>query len=289
VTRGGKAARALARRMLPELAAHGTLEARPISGGLNQRTFLVAAGERRYVLRLPTAGASGLLDVAAEARVTSAAARAGIAPAVAAYDEESQALMTVYRDARPWDGSAARRPANIERAAALLRRLHAVEARVPTFAAAAIAQSYLAETLTVARARFGERADRWSRELSAAAARYDARSATALCHNDLVAANVLDDGALCLVDFEYAVRGAPILDLASLAAMNGFGASEQQTLLAGYFAGTAPAYSAAELADAVRMVRLMAFFWALLLEQRAPDAAPYARLAARIGEELQQV
>jgi predicted DNA-binding ribbon-helix-helix protein len=42
----------------------------------------------------------------------------------------------------------------------------------------------------------------------------------------------------------------------------------------------------AELERAVRMVRLMSFFWARLGAQRAADAAPYARLAAELAELL---
>ena len=65
-----------------------------------------------------------------------------------------------------------------------------------------------------------ERAAEWGDELLTLARRYDARYApTAFCHNDLVAANVLDDGQLALVDFEYAVRADPLLDLANAAGM----------------------------------------------------------------------
>jgi thiamine kinase-like enzyme len=100
-----------------------------------------------------------------------------------------------------------------------------------------------------------------------------------VCHNDLVAANVLEAGDLMLVDFEYAARAAPILDLASLAAMNDFTDHERNELLRAYYRTPNAPVSPAELADVVRMVRLMAFFWARALPKdlRAQNA-PYLSL-----------
>jgi thiamine kinase-like enzyme len=97
---------------------------------------------------------------------------------------------------------------------------------------------------------------------------------SAVCHNDLVAANVLEARDLLLVDFEYAARAAPILDLASLAAMNDFTDDDRRKLLHAYYASSNAPVSPAELADVVRMVRLMAFFWARALpeELRAQNA-----------------
>jgi thiamine kinase-like enzyme len=71
-----------------------------------------------------------------------------------------------------------------------------------------------------------------------------------------------------LVDFEYAARAAPILDLASLAAMNDFTGDDQRALLRAYYAGSNVPVSPADLADVVRMVRLMAFFWARALPEK---------------------
>ncbi len=94
------------------------------------------------------------------------------------------------------------------------------------------------------RARFDVRARKWADELLGLARHYDsAYLPSALCHNDLVAANVLDDGDLVLVDFEYAVRAAPALDLAGLAGMNDYGENECRELLAAYYAGGPPRVS----------------------------------------------
>ena len=107
-----------------------------------------------------------------------------------------------------------------------------------------------------------------------------------LCHNDLVAANVLDDGDLVLVDFEYAVRSAPVLDLAGLAGLNDYGERACRELLDAYH-GEGPAQiSLAELQEIVRMVRLVAYFWARLGELRVADSASYSELAAELELKL---
>jgi thiamine kinase-like enzyme len=217
------------------------------------------------------------------------ACAAGLAPAVVGVDSGAGILLTEYRaGARSWTAADARRPANIRRAAELLRALHALEVDAPVFNAERIAQSYLG-ALAAAEALgrpLGARARVWAAELLELARGYDAsRPANALCHNDLVAANVLDDGDLALVDFEYAVRAAPLLDLASLAAMNDFGADERGELLAVY-ARAAPSIGAAQLEQTVRMVRLIAFFWARLAELRVAEPDRYGRLAVELGERL---
>src|SRR5690606_39534213 len=83
-----------------------------------------------------------------------------------------------------------------------------------------------------------------------------------LCHNDLVASNVLDDGDLKLVDFEYAVTAAPVLDLAGIAALNDFD-DDGWRLAEAYYEGMRVPFSWGELRKVVRLVRLIAYFWAL--------------------------
>jgi thiamine kinase-like enzyme len=283
----GESARAALERVLgADIARRATL--RELEGGVKKRSYLVSAGDRQWVLRLPAPGADALLDLDTEARVMRAAAAAGLAPEVIAVDAAAGILLTDYRSsARAWTSSDSREPRNIERAAALLRKLHALEAHVPAFAAESIARGYVAELSAgayVGRTRFDAREQAWVDELLEHARRYDATySPTALCHNDLVAANVLDDGRLALVDFEYAVRSAPVLDLASLAAMNGYGAHERRELLATY---GSVGISEPELERIVRFVRLIGFFWARLGELRSGGASAYQEIAAEIGAHL---
>jgi thiamine kinase-like enzyme len=276
------AIRAALARALPEAAA-GALTYRPLAGGLNTRSFHVTAGGCDVVVRLPLGGAPPLLDLATEAAVMRAAAAAGAAPRVVDADPASGVLVTEFlAGAAAWTAVAAREPRNVARLAELLRRLHATPAAAPRFAAGAIAARYVA-----AAAAATAEDPRWGAELVRRARDFDARhTGDALCHNDLFAANVLDDGGLVLVDFEYAVRAAPLLDLASFAAMNDTSAELRRTLLTQYYRGAVPPGAEAELDGAVRMVRLMGYFWSLLGLAGAVDTQPYAELAASLAQML---
>jgi thiamine kinase-like enzyme len=99
---------------------------------------------------------------------------------------------------------------------------------------------------------------------------------------------VLDDGALALVDFEYAVRGTPLLDLASFAAMNGLAIDERHALLAAYLTRAPEAAELAELAALMRLVRLMAWFWALLGATQTAGASAYAPYVASLAADLER-
>ena len=259
----------------------------PLAGGTHRRSWLVTfADGRRAVLRTPVGRSNALLDLATETRAMDAAARAGVAPRVLAADAASGALLTDYRDGAPWTPAQAREPSNLERLAALLRTLHALPIELPVFAAERIAARYLAALPSYVRE---PSAAEWGDELLTLTRRYDVRYApTAFCHNDLAAANVLDDGRLALVDFEYAVRADPLLDVANAAVMNGLGVEEQRALLTAYRRAVPATAELEELAWLVRMVRLMAWFWALLGEASADDASLYATYVAELGERLRQ-
>ena len=170
------------------------------------------------------------------------------------------------------------------RLTALLRVLHALPTELPAFAAERIATRYLGALPRDVRE---PSAAQWGDELLLLARRYDERYApTAFCHNDLAPANVLDDGELALVDFEYAVRADPLLDLANLAGMNGFDTAEQRTLLAAYRGGEPTTAELEELRWLVRMVQLMAWFWALLGATGTDDESLYEQYVAEFGAQL---
>ena len=59
-------------------------------------------------------------------------------------------------------------------------------------------------------------------------------------HNDLLAANFIDDGRrLWLVDWDYAGFNSPLFDLGGLASNNGFSAAEEAAMLDAYFGAPA--------------------------------------------------
>jgi len=283
-----KTIRAALRRIWPDASTVDQAQIRTLGGGLNERSYLIVAGERRHVLRLPVASSVAWLDVATEARAMRAAASADLAPAVIAVDAEAGLLLTDYRTTL-WAPELVRQPAVVAMIVRLLRTLHRLDVDLPVYSIQGFTSSYLAALAgRSVRALMAEEG-RWAVELTQLGRDFDAsHPPTAFCHNDLGAANILIDGAAArLIDFEYAGRGAPLLDLASLAGMNDFTDAQRRLLLEEYY-GTAPAPSLRELDNAIRMVRLLAYFWGRVAEQRLAEAHAHTKLADSIGATLRQ-
>ena len=63
--------------------------------------------------------------------------------------------------------------------------------------------------------------------------------------------------------------------------MNAFGADERSILLDAYLDRAAGSGDAAELGTTMRLLRLLAYFWALALARETGDAASYAEFTDR--------
>jgi Ser/Thr protein kinase RdoA (MazF antagonist) len=255
---------------------------RVLDGGLSNRVYAVTTTVGVFAVKLREAGPGVVLSLQEEADLTGRAAAAGLAPEVVGTDGRYDALVTVYRaDARPWTRAVAREDENLRRAADLLRALHAVpDGSLREFRCLDCALRYID-------AAGGPGADGTEQASLAAefvqlAEDYEAtHPPSVLCHNDLIADNILDDGGLVLVDFEYAMRAAPILDLASFAAMNRLGAAERRALLVAYYADAGVPPTGAEFAKVVRLLHLMAYFWARAAAREAAEPARFAEFGGR--------
>ncbi|HEY3516814.1 MAG TPA: phosphotransferase [Gammaproteobacteria bacterium] len=281
--------RAALRRVWPDLSGVENVQLRALGGGFNARSYLAVGGGRRHVLRLPVAGSMAWLDLATEARAMSVAASADLAPAVIAVDVEAELLLTDYR-MMLWTPELVQRSTSIAMIARLLRHLHRLRVDLPVYSIDHFTTTYLAALAKSAALVPSAEEKRWADELRRLGRHFDTSyEPTAFCHNDLVAANILIDGAAArLIDFEYAGRGTPLLDLASLAAMNDFAEAQKRQLLGEYYRTAAAAPTLRDLDNAVRMVRLLAYFWGRVAEQRLAEAHAHSELAASIGATLRQ-
>jgi thiamine kinase-like enzyme len=226
----------------------------PLVGGITNRNYRLRWAGRDCVLRLPGKQTALLgIDRVAERDATRAAA--GIAPDVVAFSAELECLVTGFIEGRPVDAAELRGPLLGEVAAAL-RSVHAGPPLAHTFSPWDRVDAYRLTAL------------RHSMPLPIGYDEVDAaadRIAGALgerpvvpCHNDLLTANFLHDGArLRILDWEYAGMGDPYFDLANLAANNGFSDDDEARLLAAYHGAPARPDQLA----ALRLLRLMAAFW----------------------------
>jgi thiamine kinase-like enzyme len=214
---------------------HGPLEIGPLPGGITNYNFVVRAGGEAYVARL--SGELPLLGIDRRSELVchQAATARGVAPEVVYH--ESGLLVTSFVAGRTLDAAGVREPGTIARLGSLFRRLHegwdTLTGEILYFCPFQTIRTYARSA-----ARLGAVGPDDLAVMVDDSSRLSRRIAPfrpVLCHNDMMPANLIDDGGtLWLVDWEYGGVGHPLFDLANAAANAGFSASQDLALLAAY-------------------------------------------------------
>lgn len=212
----------------------GALEGEPVplTGGITNRNFRVLLGGEPYVVRVHGARTDMLgIDREAERAANEAAARLGIAPAVATHGKGF--LVTDYVACRALDAAGV-----VERAEEVARVLRAFHESGVTLPARFDVSSLLEEYGAAVRERGGTLPESYARAQRAAAQIADALGEVRArpCHNDLLAGNVIGahDGRVLLVDWEYAGMGDARFDLGNVSVNNDFDRDTDERLLRAY-------------------------------------------------------
>lgn len=216
----------------------GRVDPVPLLGGITNKNFVVCDRGRKYVVR--TGGDILVHGVvrANELAATRAAHAAGISPAV--LHAEPGILVIDFIEGRTFTPEDVRNPANLSRLVDLIRRCHrdvALHLRgpAPMFWPFHVVRDY-GHTLREG----GSRHVPLLPDLLARAGRLEAALGpidVVFGHNDLLAANILDDGdKLWLLDWEYAGFNSPLFDLGGLASNSEMPADMADALVAAYFA-----------------------------------------------------
>ena len=211
-------------------------EPQRILGGLTNENWLVRTTDKTVVIRIGNPHSADLqIDRQSEIAVLAATAREGLSAQLLFALPEQHVIVTEHLPGRVWGPRDARQPDNIERLALLLRRLHSLPPPVgaQTVNLRAVVCGYwntlMARGLS-ARAGSAELRDRVRNLVTALAS--DAQ--VCLCHNDIHHLNVIDDGELRLVDWEYSGIGDPHFDLASVCCYHAFSDTARASLLRAY-------------------------------------------------------
>jgi thiamine kinase-like enzyme len=223
-------AAAAVERLWPDRGAHFT----PLEGGITNHNFRVEVRGDSFVLRMGGAK-TGLLgiDRDVEYQASLRAAEVGLGPEVAGFIKDEGWLVTRFIDGHPISVEEMRRPETIRRVAAALHRFHDAAPIPGRFDAHEVVEEYRREALD----RGVEIPDAYgaAHEMSERIRRARGPQQLVPCHNDLLNANFLDDGAIRIVDWEYAGMGDRFFDLANLSVNHEFGPGEDEVLLAAYF------------------------------------------------------
>jgi thiamine kinase-like enzyme len=228
---------------VPELASR-SLSLVALSGGITNRNFLVSTPDgTRLVVRL-AGNDTHLLGISREVEhaATVAAAGVGVGPEVVAYLRPEGYLVTRFIEGRPITAAEMRTPDRLRAVGATLRRIHDGPAIPGLFVPFRIVEAYRALALSR-----GVRIPTEYELAQAIARRIELACLTAPvelrpCHNDLLNANFIDDGArIRIVDWEYAGMGDPSFDLGNFSANHELEQEHDAALLEAYAGEVRPA------------------------------------------------
>ncbi|MGI9303731.1 MAG: phosphotransferase [Gammaproteobacteria bacterium] len=211
------------------------VDPQPLTGGITNANFVVEDRGQKFFVRIgddiPVHGVMRFNELAA----SRAAAAADVSPDVV--HAEPGALVLRFVDGQTFGPEQVRD--NVQRVLPLLKRCHddiPQHLRGPalTFWVFQVTRDY-ASTLRADNSRMTPELPRL---LDIAGALEDAVGSIRLVfgHNDLLAANFIDDGErLWLVDWDYAGFNSPLFDLGGLASNNEFSREQEDWLLENYF------------------------------------------------------
>ena len=238
----------------------GDIAPEPLGGGITNVNFTVDDAGERYVVRIgediPVHGVYRVNELAS----ARAAHAAGISPEIV--HAEPGALVMRWVDGRTLDPADVRDPARLERILENVHRCHRgipphYRGITPIFWVFQVVRDY-ARTLREEGSRMAGRLD----DLLARAERLESVVGPVeivFGHNDLIAANLIDDGdRIWLIDWEYAGFNSPLFDLGGLASNNELDDGLERWMIERYF-GSSP--------DAARLASYCAMKCASLLRE----------------------
>jgi thiamine kinase-like enzyme len=215
----------------------GPVDPFPLAGGITNQNFMVEDRGRRYVVRVGNDILVHGVVRANELAASRAAHLAGLSPGVV--HAEPGVLVLDFVEGRTLAPEDVRNPANLARLVDMVRRCHR---DVPQYLRGPAAMFWVfhvvrdyAHTLREGNSPHVP----LLQDLLARAARLEATVGpieVVFGHNDLLAANFIDDGhRLWLVDWEYAGFNSPLFDLGGMASNSELSPEQAEQALSLYF------------------------------------------------------
>jgi thiamine kinase-like enzyme len=227
---------------LPLLRAHPR-QLSLLTGGLTNRNYRVRTDDHReYVARFSSVKSALLaIDREAEFHNSRLAAAVGVGPEVVHFAPEMGVLVVQWIEGRTFDDVALDNEDQLARVANTCRRLHGAPRFVGDFDMFEVQRRYLAIVqefgfrLPEDYLSFAPQVRRIEKALRASS------TGTVPCHNDLLAANIMDDGErLWFIDYEYSGNNDACFELGNIWSEAALPPDRLEHLVRCYFGAPSP-------------------------------------------------
>ena len=214
-----------------------TIQIEPLGGGMTNLNFKVTDSGQQYVVRLGEDDPVHLISRSNEIASSKAAFEAGVSPELV-YDEPG-VMVVRFIEGEVFQEADIRDDNNLSRIIELLIRFHI---QIPKYFRQIPVMFWVFQVLRHYQGLLKEGNSRYAKrlnELDAIAASLEkevGKIKIVFGHNDLLAANFIDDGEkIWLIDFDYAGFNSPLFDLSNLASNNALSVDQEITMLESYF------------------------------------------------------
>jgi thiamine kinase-like enzyme len=214
----------------------------PLEGGLTNRIYRVDVGDESFVVRIPGEQTALLgIDRGNELHNSRAAAEAGVSPRVVLHLADFEIMVIDHLHAETMTVPAMQRPGMPTRTARLLRQLHAGPPFLHDFHMPTLIRGYR-RIVREQGMRIPDDYPGYFPQVERIEAALGRRPISAVpCHNDLLAANIMDDGQrLWLIDFEYSGNNDPTFELGNVCQELEYDDPRIEEMCAAYFGEAFP-------------------------------------------------
>ena len=267
---------------------NGPVTVEPLGGGITNTNFIVTACGQKYVVRIGEDIPVHQISRTNELAAAKAAHAAGLSPEIV--HVEARALVMRAVEGKTYDEGDVRDSEKLARILEVVRRCHL---RIPDYFRGTASIFWVFQVLRDYSHTLRDDNSRYLTALPRLSTMADSLHAAVgpidivFGHNDLLAANFIDDGdKLWLIDWEYAGFNSPLFDLGGLASNNLLSTEQETWLLENYFERPLDEalnhrYTAMKCASLLREA-----MWSMVQEIHSPLDVDYA---AYTGENLERL